>query len=156
MTLKVGDRAPDFTLPASGGGTITLSELLARKVVVLFFYPKDETAGCTAEACAFRDNYSAFALAGAQVVGVSSDPVSSHDRFASRHSLPMPLLSDERGEVRARYRVNAWLGLLPGRATFVIDRSGTVRYVLSSQLRFRKHVVEALSIVKRLSTSVPS
>jgi peroxiredoxin Q/BCP len=153
MTLAIGDRAPDFTLSSSGGGKITLSELYGKKTVVLFFYPKDDTPGCTREACSFRDEYDTFAEAGAEVVGVSSDSVESHDRFASKHKLPMTLLSDADGRVRALYGVKATLGLFPGRATFVIDRKGVVRHVFVSQLRAASHVSEALSVVKELTAA---
>jgi peroxiredoxin Q/BCP len=151
MTLQVGDAAPDFTLTAAGGKTVTLSKLYAERVVVLYFYPKDDTPGCTAEACGFRDSYDAFAEAGAEVVGVSSDSLDSHDRFASKHRLPMTLLSDEDGKVRARYGVKSTLGLMPGRATFVIDRKGIVRNVFVSQLRVGAHVDKALSVVRELT-----
>ncbi len=150
MSLKPGDLAPDFTLSSSGGKSVTLSALYAEKNVVLFFYPKDDTPGCTTEACGFRDEYSAFADAGAEVVGVSSDSTESHDRFASKHKLPMTLLSDADGKVRALYGVKATLGLFPGRATFVIDRQGVIRHVFVSQLRAAAHVGEALAVVKRL------
>jgi peroxiredoxin Q/BCP len=153
MSIKPGDLAPDFTLPSSGGKSVTLSALYARKNVVLFFYPKDDTPGCTAEACGFRDEYDTFAEAGAEVVGVSSDSVDSHDRFASKHKLPMTLLSDADGKVRALYGVKSTLGLFPGRATFVIDRQGVVRHVFVSQLRAAAHVGEALSVVRRLESS---
>src|SRR5579859_3661123 len=120
MPLRVGDAAPDFTLPSATGTSVSLRSLLGRKPVVLFFYPKDDTAGCTIEACGFRDRFDAFAQAGAEVVGVSSDSVGSHERFAAKHQLPMILLSDAHGSVRKLYEVRATLGILPGRATFVI------------------------------------
>ena len=152
MTLAIGDRAPEFTLPASGGKSVSLSELTkAQKAVVVFFYPHDDTPGCTVEACGFRDSYDAFAEAGAAVVGISSDSVASHDRFASKHRLPMTLLSDADGKVRSAYGVKSTLGLMPGRATFVLDASGVVRHVFVSQLRAGKHVEEALSVVKKLA-----
>jgi thioredoxin-dependent peroxiredoxin len=158
MTLAVGDRAPDFTLPGSNQGTVTLSELTAGKTpgsaggrtVVIFFYPKDDTPGCTIEACGFRDEYYAFAQAGAEVIGISSDSVVSHDRFAQKHKLPMTLLSDADGKVRELYGVRASLGIMPGRATFVVDREGFVRHTFVSQLRFARHVKEALEVVRRL------
>jgi len=157
MTLSVGDQAPDFTLPSSSGEPLTLSELCSRRTVVLYFYPKDDTPGCTVEACGFRDRYEAFAEAGAEVVGVSSDSVGSHERFANRHQLPMKLVSDSDKKLRALYGVRATLGLLPGRATFVIDRKGVVRHVFVSQLRVGKHAEEALEVVKRLeSETVPA
>src|SRR5258708_15607674 len=100
---KVGERAPDFTLPNADGEAVRLGELLARKVVVLYFYPKDETAGCTVEACAFRDAYEDFTAAGAEVVGVSRDDFASHTRFAAHHKLPFTLLSDAGGTLPALY-----------------------------------------------------
>ena len=151
--VKVLDKAPDFTLPAHDGGTVTLSEVLGKRAVVLFFYPKDDSPGCTAEACSFRDNYDAFTAAGAEVIGISSDSLASHTKFAGKHRLPMKLLSDERGEVRALYGVKATLGLIPGRATFIIDTGGIVRHVFNSQLRVERHVREALSILERLGAS---
>jgi peroxiredoxin Q/BCP len=150
MTLSVGDKAPDFTLPSQAGESITLSQLWARRTVVLYFYPKDDTPGCTVEACSFRDRYDAFAEAGAEVVGISSDSVASHDKFASKHSLPMKLAADEGGQIRKLYGVRATLGILPGRATFVIDRQGVIRHTFVSQLRFSRHAEEALEAVKKL------
>ncbi|MGH7268973.1 MAG: peroxiredoxin [Polyangiaceae bacterium] len=152
-SVGVGDKAPDFSLPTSGGKAVSLSEALGRGAVVLFFYPKDDTPGCTVEACTFRDQYDAFAQAGAEVIGISSDSGSSHEHFAGKHKLPMTLLSDEGGRVRALYGVKATLGLLPGRATFVIDKGGIVRHHFASQLRVKSHVAQALEVVKRLSPS---
>ncbi len=150
MTLKVGDRAPDFSLSSASGARVTLSELLGKRTVVLFFYPKDDTPGCTAEACSFRDRYDAFVEAGADVVGISSDSLASHDSFAQKHRLPMTLLSDADGKVRALYEVKATLGLFPGRATFVVGRDGVIRHVFVSQLRIGTHVQQALATVKDL------
>ena len=150
MTLKVGDRAPDFTLSAASGAQVSLSDLLGKRTVVLFFYPKDDTPGCTAEACSFRDSYDSFVEAGAEVVGISSDSLASHDSFAQKHRLPMTLLSDADGRVRALYDVRPTLGLFPGRATFVIDKDGVIRHVFVSQLRARTHVERALAMVKSL------
>ena|ERR1700722_19205851 len=155
MTLKVGDPVPDFTLPSSGGNSVTLSQLYADKTVVVFFYPKDDTPGCTVEACSFRDSYQTFVEAGAEVVGISSDSLDSHDRFAQKHKLPMTLLSDTEGKVRALFGVKATLGLFPGRATFVIDKRGIVRHVFVSQLRAGAHVGEALSVVRELTGARP-
>ncbi len=150
MTRAVGEKAPNFTLPSTTGQPFTLSEALGRRAVVLFFYPKDDTPGCTVEACTFRDNYEAFAAAGAEVIGVSSDSEASHSGFASKHKLPMTLLTDAGGKVRALYDVRSTLGLFPGRATFVIDRSGTIVHVFVSQLRVKTHVEQALAVVKGL------
>jgi thioredoxin-dependent peroxiredoxin len=154
MTLDVGDKAPNFTLPKANGETYTLADALGRRAVVLFFYPKDDTPGCTVEACTFRDHYEAFAEAGAEVVGVSSDSGASHDGFASKHRLPMTLLTDEGGKVRALYGVKPTMGLFPGRATFVIDKAGTIAHVFVSQLRVKSHVEKALAVVKGLQAPV--
>jgi len=141
--LSVGDRAPDFTLPDQSGRPVRLRDLLEKKNVVLYFYPKDATPGCTAEARAFRDAYDAFTEADTEVMGVSSDSVKSHERFAAKHALPFTLLSDRDGKVRKLYGVERTLGIFPGRVTYVIDRNGIVRRVYSSQLAATRHVREA-------------
>jgi peroxiredoxin Q/BCP len=146
--LAVGDEAPDFSLPAAGGQTVRLSDFEGKKAVVLYFYPKDDTPGCTKEACTFRDSYEDFTAAGAEVLGVSSDSGESHERFARKHKLPFTLLSDKGGAVRKQYGVPATLGLLPGRVTFVIDREGIVRHVFNSQLAPTQHVNEALQVIR--------
>jgi thioredoxin-dependent peroxiredoxin len=149
--IQVGDKAPDFTLPSQAGEQVRLSDRLGERIVVLYFYPKDETVGCTKEACAFRDSYEVLAEAGAEVIGVSSDSVDKHAAFAGHHELPFTLLSDQGGQVRKSYAVPATLGLLPGRVTYVIDRAGTVRHVFSSQTNIGRHVNDALDVVKKLS-----
>jgi peroxiredoxin Q/BCP len=149
--VNVGDAAPEFSLPDAAGKQVRLSDFRGKKAVVLYFYPKDDTPGCTKEACSFRDNYEAFKDAGAEVIGVSSDSEASHQKFADKFKLPFTLVADGGGAVRKRYGVPATLGLLPGRVTFVIDRDGIVRHVFNSQLQATKHVDEALSVLKRLS-----
>ena len=149
--VQVGDVAPDFTLAAQSGDQVTLHDILKDRAVVLYFYPKDETPGCTAEACAFRDSHEAFREAGAEVVGVSSDSVASHQAFAARHRLPFTLLSDPGGKIRKRYGVRATLGILPGRVTYVIDREGVVRHVFSSQMDTRRHVQESLATLGEIA-----
>src|SRR6202051_3509573 len=148
--IQVGDKAPDFTLPAQSGEPVRLADRLGERVVVLYFYPKDDTRGCTAEACAFRDSHEVFTDAGAEVIGVSSDSVDKHAAFAGRHELPFTLLSDKGGQVRKLYGVPAVLGLLPGRVTFVIDRQGTVRHVFNSMTNIGQHVGDAVKVVRQL------
>lgn len=149
-TLTVGDKAPSFTLPTADGRQVSLSDYRGRQPVVVYFYPKDDTPGCTAEACAFRDQYEDFKQAGAEVIGISSDAPEAHAKFASKHRLPFLLLSDRDGAVRKTYGVPATLGLLPGRVTFVVDREGIVRHLFSSQFRATKHVSEAIGVLKSL------
>ena len=148
--IQAGDKAPDFTLPSQAGEPVRLSDRLGEHSVVLYFYPKDETRGCTAEACAFRDSHEVFTEAGAEVIGVSSDSTDRHAAFAGRYDLPFTLLSDAGGRVRKSYGVPAVLGVLPGRVTYVIDRDGTVRHVFSSMTNIDQHVGDALAVVRRL------
>ena len=148
--IRAGDKAPDFTLPSQSGEQVRLSDRLGERVVVLYFYPRDDTRGCTAEACAFRDSFEAFTDAGAEVIGVSSDSVDRHAAFAGKHELPFTLLSDKGGQVRKLYGVPATLGLLPGRVTYVIDREGTVRHVFNSMTNIGQHISDALRIVREL------
>ena len=151
MAIKVGDKAPNFTLKSQSGDTVSLGDFLGKKAVVVYFYPKDDTPGCTAESCAFRDSHQVFADAGAEVCGISGDSVDSHQAFASKHSLPFTLLSDEGDKVRKLYGVPPVLWLLPGRVTYVIDKDGTVRHIFDSMMEFDKHVSEAMTVVEGLS-----
>jgi len=154
--IRAGDKAPDFTLPSQSGDQVRLSDRLGQRVVVLYFYPRDDTRGCTAEACAFRDSYEAFTGAGADVIGVSSDSVDRHAAFAGKHELPFTLLSDKGGQVRKLYGVPAALGVVPGRVTYVIDRQGTVRHSFNSMTNIGKHVGDALQVVRKLQAEQPA
>ncbi len=146
--LQVGEAAPDFTLLSQDGSEVHFGEYLGKKAIVLYFYPKDNTPGCTAQACAFRDRYEVFKDAGAEVIGVSSDSVDAHQQFASGQKLPFVLLSDSSGAVRKLYGVPATFGLLPGRVTYVIDKQGIVRHIFSSQFAPEKHIDEALKVIQ--------
>lgn len=149
--VGVGDRFPDFTLPDQSGKPFALSETLGKGAVVLFFYPKDGTAGCTQEVCSFRDASDDFRAAGATVAGISSDNATSHERFAAQHGLGYPLLSDVGGALRKKVGVpRAMLGLVEGRVTYVLDSTGTVRHCFESMVGATKHVVEALATVRSL------
>lgn len=154
--VQVGEKAPDFTLPSQSGEPVRLHDRLGERVIVLYFYPKDDTSGCTAEACAFRDSHEVFTDAGAEVIGVSSDSVSRHAAFAGRHKLPFTLVSDQGSQVRKSYGVPAVLGLLPGRVTYVIDRTGTVRHVFNSMTKISRHVEDALKVVRQLQAEQPA
>ena len=142
--VGVGSKAPDFTLPSQSGEMVSLKDFLGERVVILYFYPKDDTPGCTKEACAFRDEHEEFGKLDAEVIGVSSDSVESHKRFAEKHNLSFTLLSDEGGKVRRMYGVPNTFGIFPGRVTYVIDEAGVVRHVFSSQIGAVKHVEGAL------------
>ncbi len=152
MKVKIGDSAPDFTLESGTGQKVSLSEYRGKKSVVLYFYPKDETQGCTREACSFRDSYEAFKELGAEVIGVSSDSADSHRKFSEHHHLSFLLLSDPKKELRKLYGVPSNLGLLPGRVTYVIDKEGLVRHIFDSQIHPEKHVEEAISILRQIET----
>src|SRR3954449_3143557 len=113
IKVDAGAPAPDFTLPNQEGKPVSLKDYKGKSAVVLYFYPKDYTPGCTAEACSFRDSYDVFKEAGAEVIGVSSDTADSHQAFAAKHGLPFVLLSDQGGKVRKLYGVPSTFGLLP-------------------------------------------
>jgi peroxiredoxin Q/BCP len=153
--LKVGDRAPDFSLPSGKGEKLSLKDLKG-KIVVLYFYPKDNTPGCTREACSFRDNWSALKKKGAVVIGVSGDSIASHKKFTGKYELPFTLASDEKHEVLKKYGVwkeksmygKKFMGIQ--RTTFLIDKEGTITHVFP-KVKVEGHVDEVLSAL-----SVPS
>lgn len=151
MPIKVGDTAPDFTLPAQNGSAVSLQDFRGQKAVVLYFYPKDDTPGCTAESCAFRDQYEVFKTAGAEVIGVSADSSESHQKFAAKYNLPFTLLTDKGDQVRKLYGATAAFGLFPGRVTYVIDQQGVIQYVFDSMFNFKAHVEEALKTLQQLA-----
>lgn len=145
--VEVGGQAPDFTLPTQSGEMVSLRDFLEKNWVVLYFYPKDYTLGCTKEACSFRDHYKILQEAGAEVIGISSDSVESHGNFARDYNLHFTLLSDEGGKVRSLYGVPTTLGLVPGRVTYIIDKEGIVQHIFNSQYNPQAHVQEALRIL---------
>ena len=154
MSVNVGDKAPDFTMPKDGGGTVGLSQLRG-KPVILYFYPKDDTSGCTAEACGFRDAAPDYGKTGAVVIGVSRDSVASHDKFKKKHGLTFTLGSDTDGKVTEAYGVwveksmygRKYMGI--ERATFLIDKDGVVRNVWH-KVKVGGHVAEVLKAVQAL------
>lgn len=153
--VSEGQKAPDFALPAVGGRTVSLSDFLGKKHVVLYFYPKDDTPGCTKEACFFRDVQGEFESAGAVILGVSVDSVASHERFARKHNLLFPLLSDEGKQVVEAYGVwkeksmygKTYYGT--ERTTFVIDKTGVIRKIWP-KVKVEGHIDEVLDFVKAL------
>jgi peroxiredoxin Q/BCP len=148
--IKVGDQAPDFSLPAQDGSNVSLKDFAGKKSVVLYFYPKDNTPVCTKEACLFKDQYEVFGKKDSEVIGVSADSVESHMGFATAQHLPFKLLSDRDNEVRKLYGVPSTIGVMPGRVTYVIDKNGVVRLVFNSQLDAQKHVDEALKVLAEI------
>jgi peroxiredoxin Q/BCP len=149
MGLSAGDPAPLIDLPDQQGNQ-RRNDQLNGQPLVLFFYPKDDTPGCTMEACAFRDSFSDIQALGAVVWGVSGDSAASHQRFAARHNLPFPLLVDAGNNLRRAFGVPPVLGLLPGRVTYVIDGQGVIRHVFNNLLDGPAHRREALEALRRL------
>ncbi|MFN8206840.1 MAG: peroxiredoxin [Bacteroidales bacterium] len=149
--VKVGSTIPSFSLPDQNGNIFQIASLIGKKNMVIYFYPKDDSPGCTAQACAFRDQFEVFREADAEIIGISSQSVASHKEFAEKHRLTYTLLSDEGIKIRKLFGVPTNLfGLLPGRVTYVADKTGKVIYTFNSQLQSEKHVEEALRILQEL------
>jgi thioredoxin-dependent peroxiredoxin len=154
MSVEEGKKAPDFTAPTDGGGKLKLSELRG-KPVVLYFYPKDDTPGCTTEACGFRDATPDFKKLKATVIGVSKDSVARHDKFKAKYELPFTLVSDEDGKICEKYGTwiekslygRKYMGI--DRATFLIDKDGVVRKIWR-KVKVAKHVAEVEEALKSL------
>ena len=152
MSVEIGDKAPDFTLPTDGAGTVKLSDLKGKNVV-LYFYPKDDTSGCTAEACQFRDQFPKFGRSDATIIGVSRDSIAAHDKFKKKYKLPFTLASDEDGKVTERYGVwvqksmygRKYMGI--ERSTFLIDGKGVIRGIWR-KVKVPGHADEVLSAIK--------
>lgn len=151
---ETGSIIPDFELFDQNGELFRLQEHIGKKNLVIYFYPKDETLGCTLEACSFRDDYKDFMDYDAEIIGISDDGTESHRSFAEHHSLPFTLLSDPDGRVRNLFGVpRGFFGLVPGRVTFVADKQGKLVYFFNSQLEPRKHVTVAMEILKKLNSN---
>lgn len=151
MSVSEGSSAPDFSLPDATEQTVQLSQYRGQWVVS-YFYPKDDTPGCTAESCAFRDVYEELKQHGAEVIGISADSPTSHQSFAQKHRLPFVLLSDQQNQVRKLYGVPATLWILPGRVTYIIDPDGIIRKIFDSQFDFAGHVKVAKELILAPST----
>lgn len=151
MAIKTGDQCPSFKLMDQHGEWQSSTKLIGDKVLVIYFYPKDNTPGCTQQACSFRDAYQDFMDAGADVIGISSDSNEKHLKFARQHNLPFTLLADGEKQARKAFGVPTNLfGIIPGRVTYIIDKSGTVRDVFNSQTDIQGHVNQALKVIKSL------
>lgn len=149
--LDAGDQIPQFSLLDQDSNQVNIADYLGKGPLVIYFYPKDDTPGCTKEACSFRDSYEEFSDAGAQVIGISSDSPSKHKAFADRYRLPFTLLADTNNTVRKAFGVKGDLfGLIPGRVTFVIDKEGVIQHVFDSQMRAEAHMQESLDAIRRI------
>lgn len=149
MGLNVGDEIPDFTLTDQYGRPFSSADLKGKKTMVIYFYPKDDTPGCTKEACGFRDSYEEFKDLGAEVIGISSDSPERHQGFAEKYRLPFILLADTDKKVRKAFKVEKHLLILPGRETYVVDREGKITMVFNS-MGASQHIQEALKALKAI------
>ena len=149
MALKAGDKIPNFSLYDQFGNLKTNKELIG-KPFVLFFYPKDDTPGCTIEACGFRDKYDLFKVLGAEVWGISNGESSSHLRFANKNNLQYPLLCDKDNSLRKEFGVPKFLGLIEGRVTYIADSQGEIRHIFEDLLNGPAHIKEALRVLKEI------
>jgi peroxiredoxin Q/BCP len=147
---EVGSTAPDFSLPSQKGVETSLSDLIRDNYVVLYFYPKDYTPGCTVETRAFAEDYEKFRQLGAEIIGISSDDLASHKKFAEELCVEFPLLSDTMGKVRSLYGAKSLFGIIPSRTTFIIDKSRKIRKIIKSQSNPKKHVKESLTALETI------
>ena len=150
MELKVGDKVPNFTAKDTNGNDFESATIIGHKPIVIYFYPKDNTPGCTAQACSFRDQYEDFKDLGAEVIGISSDSILSHQKFTQQYKLPFILLSDTDKKIRKLFGVPSGLfGILPGRVTYVADKTGTIIMTFDSMMA-KRHIPKALEAIKKL------
>lgn len=147
--IEVGDKVPNFILQDQNGNSFNIEDELGKKMVI-YFYPKDDTPGCTKEACKFRDDFESFSDLGALVIGISGDSVASHKKFEEKYNLPYTLLADIENKVRSLFGVPKSMLFLPGRVTYVIDKKGIVRYIFNSQFGAEKHIINSLQKLKEL------
>jgi thioredoxin-dependent peroxiredoxin len=150
MALKIGDLIPSFKAKDAHGVDFDSDSLVGQKPLVIYFYPKDNTPGCTAQACSFRDQYEDFKDLGAEVIGISSDSEKSHDKFSSKYKLPFILLSDNDKKIRNAFDVPTNLfGILPGRVTYVTNKEGKIVMIFDS-MNPTKHIPKALEAIRNL------
>jgi peroxiredoxin Q/BCP len=150
--ISVGDRVPDFSLKDQFGNNFHSADYLGKTTMVIYFYPKDDTPGCTKEACKFRDSFTEFSDRNVMVVGISADNVDSHKKFAEKYNLPFTLLADTQNKVRKLFGVKSnILGLLPGRVTYIIDKEGNVKFIYSNMFNAEKHIEEVIKELNKNS-----
>ena len=149
--IRIDDKIPNFTARDLNGNNFDSQNYIGKKPLVIYFYPKDNTAGCTIQACTFRDQYQDFTDLGAEVIGISSDSVASHQKFSATYQLPFILLSDENQKIRNLFGVpKGLLGLAPGRVTYVVDNNGVVKMIFDNGLMVKKHISKALEAIKKI------
>ncbi|PVX46665.1 peroxiredoxin Q/BCP [Flavobacterium sp. 103] len=150
MELKIGDKIPNFKAKDTNGNDFDSQGIVGQKPLVIYFYPKDNTPGCTVQACSFRDQYEDFKDLGAEVIGISSDNIASHQKFTQQYKLPFILLSDSDKKIRKLFGVPSGLfGILPGRVTYVADKTGTIIMVFDSMMA-KRHIPKALEAIREL------
>lgn len=150
--LKIGDQLPDISLNDQDGNQINLRDFKGKNSLIVYFYPKDDTPGCTKEACEFRNEYDQFEQYHAKIFGISGDSPKSHQRFIAKHSLNFSLLSDRDRKAEKAFGVpRSLFGLIPGRVTFIADQQGVIQHVLNSQTDARRHTHESLKVLKRIA-----
>ena len=151
VTLVKGDKVPNFELKNQNGELFKVADYIGKKNLVIYFYPKDDTPGCTKEACKFRDEFEIFTDLDALVIGISGDSPESHTKFIEKYNLPFTLLSDEKDEVRKAFGVKgAFMGVVPGRVSFVVDKKGIIQYMFDSMGNAEQHVDEARAILEKM------
>ncbi len=148
--IKIGDTIPSFTLKDQNGNDFSINDYIGKSVLVIYFYPKDDTPGCTKEACSFRDNFQYFTDLNTKVIGISSDSVVSHKKFAEKYRLPFTLLADTKKEVRKLFGVPKFSGFIPGRVTYIIDKNGKIIFIFNSMRNAEKHIIEAKRIIQNM------
>lgn len=150
--LKIGDRIPDFVLKDQNDTDFNITDFRGKQILVIYFYPKDDTPGCTTEACSFRDEYEVFTDMNVKVIGISSDDVASHKKFAEKYNLPFTLLADVDKKVRKLFGVpKSFLGMVPGRVTYIVDKEGILVHIFNSMTDAKKHISESISIIKKMN-----
>lgn len=153
MNLEIGDKCPLFEVKQSDGSVFRIADYIGKKYLVIYFYPKDFTPGCTKEACSFRDNYEVFQTLNCEVIGISSDSDSSHDKFAEKHKLPYILLADKTKKIQKAFGVpKSLFGLLPGRVTYIIGKEGIIKGMYNSQTDPVGHIKKAIELVTELTS----
>ena len=149
--LEIGDEIPNFVLKDQDNTDFNIDKFRGKQILVIYFYPKDDTPGCTTEACSFRDEYEVFTDLNVKVIGVSSDNVVSHKKFAEKYNLPFTLLADTKKEVQKLFGVpKSFLGLIPGRVTYIVSKEGTIVHIFNSMTDAKKHITESLFIIKNM------